>query len=230
MKNATKLLPVSDFLKEYLLPVVNESRCVTAYCCVDPRYFGKASAEKENIIMTVGGGGQFIKEALRKRLDLFIELGNEFNQKYPEYNAKFYLIGHDKESVCYNYLLPLIKSANVELKPMTKTTDELDEYYRKASIYLQLSYWESFGIAQIEAMINRCIPIGNDGGAVHEVIANAGFIIKDYDKELYIKTIKDILDKKFENLREAAKQHVLNNFTLVKRKETLNQVLSSFNK
>jgi glycosyltransferase involved in cell wall biosynthesis len=227
VKNTTKLLPVSDVIKKYLVQEVPESRCITVYCCVDTKLFKNENYEKENLIITVGGGGKFIKEADRKRLDFFIEVGNEFNSEYPEYDAKFYLIGHNKDSETYKYLFPLIKSPNIELKPITGSSDELNEYYRKASIYMQLSYYESFGIAQIEAMFNGCIPVSNNGGAIAEVVGDAGFIIKDFDKDKYIQTIKEILDKNHENMRDKAKNRVFQNFTLEKRKEKLNKIISA---
>jgi glycosyltransferase involved in cell wall biosynthesis len=228
VKNATRLLPVSTIIKEYLVRFVDESRCEVMYNCVDTEKFsGNRIQGKENLIITVGGGGEFVKEAKRKRLDLFIELGNEFNQRYPEYNAKFFIIGHEPGNNTYNYLLPLIKSRNVEVKPLTRSVNELLSYYEQASIYMQLSYYESFGIAQIEAMLNGCIPVSNAGGAIPEVVGDAGFIIHDFDKEKYISIIKEILDNKHEPLREKARERVLNNFTFEVRKSCLLALLKS---
>ncbi len=221
VKNASLLLPVSNVIKNHLLTEVNEEKCKTIYCCINTEKFEpKELAEKENIIVTVGGGG-FVKEAKRKRLDFFIMLGNEFNSRYPEYNAKFLAIGHEKKSDTYLFLTDLIKNPNVQIMPVTKSVSELVEYYYKASIYMQLSYYEAFGIAQIEAMLYGCIPVSNPGGAIGEVIGNAGFTVEHYDKERYIQLFKEILDKKHEDLRIKAKERVLANFTLEARKKKL---------
>lgn len=228
IKNATKLLAVSTMMEKNVLDYYPKADCKVVYCCIDPLLFENDISEKENLIITVGGGGKFIEEALRKRLDFFIELGNLFNEKYPEYNAKFCIIGHNENSNTYKYLLPFIKSKNVELKPMTKSINELNNYYKKASVYMQLSYWESFGIAQIEAMLNGCIPVSNDEGAVPEIVGDAGFLIKNFDKDIYIQKIKDILDKKYEPLRKKVKQRVLENFTFEIRKIKLNEILNNF--
>lgn len=228
LNNAAKLLPVSTIIKEYLVKYVDESRCEVIYNCVDTEKFsGKISEKKENLIITVGGGGEFVKEAKRKRLDFFIELGNTFNERYPAYDTKFLIIGHETGTNTYNYLFPLIKSPNVELKPPTSSVGELLDYYQHASIYMQLSYYESFGIAQIEAMLNGCIPVSNAGGAIPEVVGDAGFIVRDFDKEKYISIIKEILDNKQEALREKAKERVLNNFTFEVRKSRLLTLLHS---
>lgn len=225
--NSSKLLPVSNVIKKYLIEFVPESKCETVYCCIDEKYFDEQQSAKENLIITVGGGGKFIKEAKRKRLDFFIEIGNMFNEKYPEYNAKFELVGHNPDSETYKYLAPMIRSKNVELKPLTKTPAELNDYYRRASIYMQLSHYESFGIAQIEAMYNRCIPISNPGGAIPEIVDEAGFLITEFDTEKYIQLIKEVLDKKHENLRDKARRRVSENFTLNIRRSKLNQIIQS---
>jgi glycosyltransferase involved in cell wall biosynthesis len=228
IKNATKLIPVSNMINEYLLKKVDGSKCEVIYNCVDLKtFYQNDAAQKENLIITVGGGGEYVYEAERKRLDFFIELGNIFNLRFPEYNAKFFLIGHDVGSNTYNFLKPLIKSQNIKLKPITISIPELVEYYRSASIYMQLSYIEAFGIAQIEAMLNGCIPVSNAGGAIPEIVGDAGFVIKDYDLEKYLSTIKDILDNKYDDLRQKAIKRVLENFTLDIRKTKLLKLLHS---
>jgi glycosyltransferase involved in cell wall biosynthesis len=227
VKNCTKLFPVSDVVKSYLLRVVSADKCETMYCCVNTEILGSEEniPQKENLIITIGGGGEFVKEAQRKRLDYFIEIGDEFNKRFPEYNSKFYLIGHNEGSNTYNYLRGLIKSHNIELKPMTKSIDELAGYYRKASVYMQLSYYEAFGIAQIEAMLYGCIPVSNSGGAIPEIVGDAGFVIKEYDREVYLRIIKEILDRKHEGLRLKTRKRVLENFTLKTRREKLLKAL-----
>lgn len=227
VKNCTKLLPVSNVIKSYLETEVLASKCETIYCCINTDSFNpdETPDAKENLIITVGGGGEFIKEAKRKRLDFFIKLGEEFGKHFPEYNAKFYLIGHNEGTNTFNYLTELISDTNIQIKPLTKTVDELADYYKKASIYMQLSYYEAFGIAQVEAMLYGCIPVSNSGGAIPEVVGDAGFIIKDYDKEKYLSVIREILDKKHEGLRNTAKKRAIDNFTLEARKEKLLDVL-----
>lgn len=227
VKNSSKLLAVSNVIKSYLETEVSASKCETVYCCVNTDSFSTNEKQeaKENLIITVGGGGEFIKEAKRKRLDFFIELGEEFGKRFPEYKAKFYLIGHMEGTNTFNYLTELISDPNIQIKPLTKTIGELADYYKRASIYMQLSYYEAFGIAQVEAMLYGCIPVSNSGGAIPEVVGNAGFIIKDYDKEKYLSVVKEILDKKHENLRETARKRAIDIFTLEARKEKLLEIL-----
>lgn len=230
IKNSGKLLPVSNVIKSYLETVVSSSKCETVYCCIDTDKFPPPAEipPKENLIITVGGGGEFVKEAKRKRLDFFIELGDEFNKRFPQYDAKFFAIGHNPDTNTYRYLSGLIQNMNIELKPATKSVDELTEYYKKASIYMQLSFYEAFGIAQVEAMLYGCIPVSNQGGAIAEVIGDTGFTVKDYDIEQYIKIIKEILDKKHEAFREIAQLRAVQNFSLQARKNKLLKILNDF--
>ncbi len=230
VQNCSKLLPVSNIMKGYLETTVEPAKCETVYCCVDTAKFPPPEniPSKENIIITVGGGGEFVKEAKRKRLDFFIRLGNEFSKRYPEYNAKFLAIGHNPESETFRYLAPMIKNNNVELKPSTGSIAELISYYMNASVYMQLSLYEAFGIAQVEAMMYGCVPVSNPGGAIKEVIGNAGFTVDDYDIDKYIQIIKDILDRKHNDLRIPAQLRAMQNFSLEARKEKLLKILQRF--
>ncbi|MCC6864612.1 MAG: glycosyltransferase [Ignavibacteria bacterium] len=230
VKNCTKLFAVSEIINSYLQQAVPAEKIETIYCCVDTLKFVPAEIIplKKNIIITVGGGGEFIKEAKRKRLDFFIKLGEEFTKRYPEYEVKFYAIGHNEGTETLKFLSSLINSENVEIKVATSSVEELIEYYKTASIYMQLSYYEAFGIAQVEAMLYGCIPVSNKGGAIAEVIGNAGFAVKDYNMEEYLRIIKEILDKKHENLRIKARERAEVNFSLTTRKEKLFKVLNNF--
>ncbi|MCX7878253.1 MAG: glycosyltransferase family 4 protein [Ignavibacteria bacterium] len=226
VKNCTKLLPVSEPVKEHLLEFAPHLKPEVINCCVDTSKFKPEDMmSKENLVITIGGGGDFIKEALRKKLDFFIEIGNQFNERYPEYDAKFYLIGHNEETQTYKYLRNFIKHPNVQLKAFAETPEELINYMQKASVYMQLSHYEAFGIAQIEAMLYGCIPVSNPGGAIPYVVGDAGFLIKDYRMDEYIRVIKEILDGKHENLRLKARQRVMQNFSLESRRKKLLQTI-----
>ena len=70
-------------------------------------------------------------------------------------------------------------------------------------------------------MLNKCIPIVFNGGAMPEVVGDAGIIINNYNIEYTAGLIKDILDGKYAALTEKAKQRVKDNFTINHRKEIL---------
>ena len=221
IKNASLLFPVSNWLSGFIKEIVDKDKIVVANCCIDVEKFkSHDKSKKENIILTIGGGG-YLSETKRKKLDFFVEGGNYFSNQFPEYNAKFILIGHQPNNETYIYLKDLIKNPNIEILPVIDNPDELQIYLEKSKIYCQFSESEAFGIAVIEAMFNQSIPFVYNAGAPPEVVNGAGLILNDYDIILASNIIKEILDNKHEELRLKAKQRVLDNYTLNKRKEIL---------
>jgi|GEM_PF-6530406 len=221
IKYASILLPVSNWLAGFIKPHKEEKNIGVAYCCVNPKALeGDLKVKKEQWILTVGGGG-ILYETTRKKLDFFIQIGNYFFENFPDYDTKFILIGHEKDKETYNYLINFVKSPNISILPPIEDTNILKEYFSKASVYCQFSEYEAFGIAVIEAMLNRTIPIVYNGGAMPEVIDGGGIIINNFDVENTANIIKDILDNKYEDLRDIARERVINNFTIEKRKEII---------
>ena len=221
VKYSSFVFTVSKWLAGFMDGVVEKNKIDVAYCCIDSYAFGNSEdLQKENIILTVGGGG-YLYETKRKKLDFFIEVGNYFTLKFPEYDAKFILIGHDENSETYLYLKQYIKSDKIQLLPVINNISQLKVFYQKAKIYSQFSEYEAFGISIIEAMLNKCIPIVFNGGAMPEVVGNAGIIINKYNIEYTAGLMKDILDDKYASLTEKAKQRVEENFTINHRKEIL---------
>ena len=62
---------------------------------------------------------------------------------------------------------------NVELTGWLEQSD-LDALYRRASVYVQPSHHEGFGIAVAEAMLAGCVPVVTAAGALPEVVGDAG--------------------------------------------------------
>lgn len=227
--NATEVVAVSENIKGYLTKYIPGRKSTVLYNNVDTGRIipPDAISQKENLIITVGGGLDE-GEALNKKLDLFFKIGEEFVSRYPEYNAEFFAIGHDENSDTHKLLKQFIKSHGLQIKPKTKSIDELVNYYKRASVYMQLSENEAFGIAQAEAMMFGCIPVSGDGGAIPEVVGDAGFIVKNYNMNEFIELIKEVLDKKHESLREKSRDRILTNFTLQNRKYNLLKFMEKY--
>ena len=58
----------------------------------------------------------------------------------------------------------------------------IDEF-KKAKVYCQLSYTESFGMSLLEAMACGCVPVVSNKDALPEVVGNCGFVVPYGDVE-----------------------------------------------
>ena len=71
---------------------------------------------------------------------------------------------------------------------------------QNATVYVQASAHEGFGLSLAEAMACGCIPVGYNRGSIPEVIGKAGYIVPYGDlDQLYtsiLKAIKDASDSK----------------------------------
>lgn len=72
--------------------------------------------------------------------------------------------------------------------------NNLTDILGRASIYLQLSRRESFGIAVIEAMSQDVTPIVNDIGALPEVVADSGVVVDADNLEEVLHSIEVVID------------------------------------
>ena len=55
--------------------------------------------------------------------------------------------------------------------------EELCDYYRRASIYVQASLHEGFGMSVAEAMLAGCVPVVTLAGALPEVVGDSGVLV-----------------------------------------------------
>ncbi|HEX2070122.1 MAG TPA: glycosyltransferase [Thermoleophilaceae bacterium] len=83
---------------------------------------------------------------------------------------------------------------NVELTGWLSDAD-LHDLYRRASVYVQPSRHEGFGLAVAEAMLAGCVPVVMDVTAMPEVVADAGVLISSQDPEAVANGIQAALDR-----------------------------------
>ena len=55
--------------------------------------------------------------------------------------------------------------------------ETLDSYFRRATVYVQPSRHEGFGLSVAEAMLARCVPVVTDAGALLEVVGDTGVVV-----------------------------------------------------
>lgn len=210
IEHADCILAVSEFSRREILATAKPRQIETAYNGVDTSVFSPGSP-KERIVLTVC----FVSTAnIRvKGLDTFIEAARHL----PE--ARFVIVG----SALDGALETLKQDApdNVEFTGAVER-DELIEWYRRARVYCQLSYRESFGVALAEAMSCECVPVVTDRGALPEVVGDTGFVVSYGDVEA---TAAAIIQALRSDRGNAARARVEKEFSLQERIQKIRSVI-----
>jgi glycosyltransferase involved in cell wall biosynthesis len=209
LNNAAKVIAVSESTRKDVLQWVDRDVDVI-HLGFNPNKY-KPSGEKEDLIITVAS----IRENTikLKGLDTFIETARAL----PKY--RFAIIGDRSDTSADR--LKSTSPDNVEF--LGYLSDEnLLKYYRKAKVYAQLSYQESFGSALAEAMLCECVPVVTKRGAMPEVVGDAGFYTNYGDPDLTSTIIEKALNSASGT---KARRRIVENFSLVRRKEALKRVI-----
>jgi glycosyltransferase involved in cell wall biosynthesis len=104
------------------------------------------------------------------------------------------------------------------------TSEEVESYMRRASVYVQTSAHEAFGMAVAEAMLRGCVPVVSDRGALPEVVGDCGVIVRFGDAEATAAAIRAALPRR-EELARRAHDRVKSSFSLPARRRQLIDVL-----
>lgn len=152
------------------------------------------SADKKNIILTVGRLGSYSKNT-----ELLVNVFSKLDRDLIR-NWKLYLVGSrtfefDKflETVLLKY--PYLKE-HITCFGEINDKNLLATIYEDASIFVLPSRWEGFPLSLIEAMSHGCIPIVTDCcDAYSDLISDSryGYIIENESETELLRTISDIL-------------------------------------
>ena len=95
------------------------------------------------------------------------------------------------------------------------TRDELVEYYSRAEIAVVPSLYEGFGFPAAEAMSCGIPVIASSGGALPEVVGEAGMLVPPGDADALASAIKQLLHNKQLQLQmgEAGRKRVESEFS-----------------
>jgi glycosyltransferase involved in cell wall biosynthesis len=96
--------------------------------------------------------------------------------------------------------------------------------YRTASVYVQPSRHEGFGMSVAEAMLGGCIPVVTRAGALPEVVGDAGVYAHAPAPPAVASAVRTALAAD-DAARRAARERVLERFTLARRREGLLDLL-----
>lgn len=225
-QNTTSLLPVSESLiytentyydqsriikqgLDYFFPNISTQKIVIPNAIDGNKWVDFNKTRKQNLFITVFSPGQFTL----KGGDLLLNIA----PLLPHF--KFKIIGHEKP---YN-----LKSTPKNIEFIGRSSPEqLVTYYNEAKFYLQLSISEGFGVALCEAMACGCIPIVSNVNALPNIIGNSGFILKHRNTNELVDLINIAFTESNEEMRHIARQRILNEFSIEKRKDLLFNTIS----
>jgi glycosyltransferase involved in cell wall biosynthesis len=167
----------------------------------------RPSASKDDLVVTVGNVTR--QNLARKGLEIFARAA----ALVPE--ARFVLVGrHADDGVNF---LRAIAPPNLEL-PGWLTEKDLRDVLARATVYVQASYTEGFGLALAEAMASGCVPVVTGAGAIPEVVGDVGYYVPFGDVERTAVAIREALAS---NRGPSARQRVVNRFPLDLRRKRL---------
>nr|MBA3301776.1 glycosyltransferase [Thermoleophilaceae bacterium] len=167
-----------------------------------PNPFGELPAEQRApSALTVGVVDE--RNLERKGLRPFVEAAAEL----PE--IPFAVVGRAEGEA--GERLRALAPPNVEITGFVED-DELADRYRRASVYVQASLHEGFGMSVVEAMLAGAIPVVSDRGALPEVAGEVGVVAEGVDPTAIAEGIRVALEAGPER-RAAARERALAHFT-----------------
>lgn len=175
----------------------------------DPFQANSNCCEKEKIVISVGNVNY--SNISRKGHEIFVRSAAFLP------NVKFFLIGDWKDNAVF--YLKQIATSNVFFTGKVNN-DMLLDYYRRASVYVQPSLHEGFGLSVAEAMLGGCVPVVSRVGSLPEVVGDSGFFLESLNAFHVAEKIKQAMDVS-KDQRDLARNHIINTFPIEKRSSGL---------
>lgn len=212
---ATRLLAFSNAARNEAISNSKARPCKisVAYPGVSSRSAGPIN-QREPIVLTVGGVWR--ENLLRKGLLPFVQAASHL----PD--VKFVLAGRWNNDGSID-VLRRAAGPNVEFTGFV-SDEELQALYREASVYVQASLHEGFGLSVAEAMCAGCIPVATRAGSLPEVVGDCGIYSESNDPQAVAEAIRIALAAP-DALRSAARRRVLDCFSMQRRKQQLEEVI-----
>ena len=215
IRNASLLVVNSEYSAHEVTANVPHLRCpIRVIYHGIPDSFGNDLAPNiPNRVITVGNVCR--SNLLRKGIRWFCEASH----LVPE--AEFIVAGkHVDESVTY---LRSISGSNVRFTGFLSAPD-LAALYRSASVYVQPSGHEAFGLSVAESMLAGCIPVVSNRGSLSEVVGDCGVVLKSCDPRTVADGIREAM-RATPGQRVAARARILTAFPVDKRGQALGDAL-----
>ncbi len=210
LDNADKILAVSEFNEKEILKYTKSNNVELVYNCVDYNEF-KPEGIKENIAVIVGNPTNMTFKL--KGIDTFVKASQAFH------DVRFVVVG--KYDIDIHDSLKKI-SSNIEFTGAL-SHEEVTAWLKKAKVYCQLSYRESFGMALAEAMCCECVPVVTNNSALREVVGSIGFYVPYGDPVATANVIKEALKS---DKGKEARERIIQLFPTQKREVMLVNIIN----
>jgi len=210
VQNADHILAVSEFNRQEILQMSERRHVAVVYNGIDCAEFTPGE-EEEDLVITVCQISQ--GNIALKGLDTFLESA----RLLPD--LRFAVIGRVLDESIEDLQRDAPKNVEFVASP---SQDELLRWYRRARVYCQLSYRESFGVALAEAMSCECVPVVTDRGALPEVVGEVGFVVPYGDAEATAAAIVQALQS---DRGRAARVRVQEKFSLEERNKKIQKII-----
>lgn len=212
LKFSSLCLPVAESLRLKLLKIVPNATAITLATYQDEIKFQLKSEKREKLVLTVATISKFQTFKI-KGLDRFKELA----ESMPEY--QFMIIGVQEGSEIFFDPIP----ENLIILPPVKH-NELNDYFNKSSVYLQLSRSEGLPNALCEAMLCGCIPAGMNVGDIPEAIGPYGLVLEAWNPESFSSFIRN--ETEFEKIRPLVRNRIISKYNISIREEKLKKIIN----
>ncbi|VVB64356.1 D-inositol-3-phosphate glycosyltransferase [uncultured archaeon] len=211
LEQADAVLAVSDFTLKEVQKRAKPSNLRLVYNGVDATKFNPGLVHKENLILTVVVISQ---ETIKlKGIEDFVRSAELVTE------AGFVIVGKDIDGSINR--LKSLASENVEFTGRV-SEEELLTLYRRAKVYVQVSAYESFGMALAEAMLCGCVPVVTDRGALPELVGDTGFYVPFGDEKKLGYWIKKAL---VSDQGSRARARIERMFSLKRREEEILRIV-----
>lgn len=165
-------------------------------------------ARESQLLITTSSADQPLK-GLRFLLEALAQL----RDSHP--SLKLRVIGKLKVGGETEKLLQQLKLSNAVEFVSGISTEELVQHYNRATIAVSPSLYEGFGLPAGEAMACETPVITSDGGALPEVVGDAGRVVPAGNSSALVSAIDELLQNPAQRqaLGQAARQRILAQFS-----------------
>jgi glycosyltransferase involved in cell wall biosynthesis len=181
-RHADIVFPVSYFNQSELLRFANPRRYTMIYNAIDlPAIDLSVNRRRQVVTAAVVNWESRIK---LKGIDHFLAIA----ERLP--HIPFVIAGQHKAKA--------VERLNQSAPPNVSFIDHLDrdgicELFSESAVYLQLSYYESFGAALAEAMSCGCTPVVSNRAALPEIVGAVGHVVDETDYTAVTELLQQLL-------------------------------------